>query len=120
MDDDNAKRYSLSRVVAMGGYQPREAASGLDALALLDDVSAVVLDVHLPDLHGFEVCARIRQQYPALPIVHVSTVFVDQPYPLAGRFAGANYYLVPPIEPSGLIELLDRLVQSQPARPASR
>lgn len=110
VDDDKAKRYSLSRVLAMGGYEPREAASGYEALNLLDDVAAVVLDVHLPDLHGFEVCARIRQRYPAMPIVHVSTVFVEEPYPLAGKFAGANHYLVPPFEPSVLIEVLDRLV----------
>lgn len=109
VDDDDAKRYSLSRVLAQGGYEPREASSGFEALDLLEDVSAVILDVHLPDLHGFEVCARIRQRYPALPVVHVSSVFVEDPYPLAGQFAGANHYLVPPFEPSVLIELLDRL-----------
>ncbi|HEY1228851.1 MAG TPA: response regulator [Ramlibacter sp.] len=109
VDDDDAKRYSLSRAVALGGYEPREATSGIEALDLLDDVSAVVLDVHLPDLHGFEVCARIRQRHPGLPVVHVSSVFVEDPYPLAGQFAGANHYLVPPFEPSVLIELLDRL-----------
>jgi CheY-like chemotaxis protein len=110
VDDDDAKRYSLSRVLVLGGYEAREADCGYDALERLDGVSAVVLDVHLPDLHGFEVCALIRQRHPAMPIIHVSSVFVEAPYPLAGQFAGANHYLVPPFEPSVLIGLMDRLV----------
>lgn len=110
VDDDAAKRYTMTRVVALGGYDTREATCGYEALEALDDVCAVVLDVHLPDLHGFEVCARIRQRYPAMPVVHVSSVFVDDPYPLAGQFAGASKYLVAPFAPSVLIETLDGLV----------
>jgi anti-sigma regulatory factor (Ser/Thr protein kinase) len=43
------------------GFEVKEAATGTDALELAkDDVDAIVLDVNLPDVDGFEVCRRLR------------------------------------------------------------
>jgi DNA-binding response OmpR family regulator len=116
VDDHDAGRYALARALAAAGFLTLEAAGGAEALALLEAsarISAVVLDVHLPDLHGFEVCRAIRKQAPTMPVVHVSAVYVDPPYRIAGNLAGANEYLVGPVDPDELAALLDRLLDGR-------
>jgi DNA-binding response OmpR family regulator len=108
VDDSEAKRYELARTLTAAGYDVVEADSGSDALTALDGVSLVVLDVHLPDMHGFEVCRAVRKALPTVPIIHVSSVYVDPPYQTAGRWAGANAYLVQPFERQ---ELLDKVAE---------
>src|ERR1700755_1402026 len=61
VDDTEAQRYAVSRVLRRAGFEVREAATGSQALqmsALGPDL--VVLDVKLPDIDGFEVCKRIK------------------------------------------------------------
>ena len=51
VDDDPASRYATSRLLHKAGFRVREAATGRDGLAAADDtISAMVLDVHLPDI----------------------------------------------------------------------
>ncbi len=79
VDDNPATRYSTSRVLRAAGYRTCEAGSGADALVMADDgVSAVILDVHLPDFDGFEVCRRLRerQETSRLPVIHLSAAYV--------------------------------------------
>lgn len=110
VDDDSAKRYALSRSLRAAGFQVMEAAHGSGALALIGDCSAAVLDVYLPDIDGFELCRRLRQQRPAMPIVQVSSVLVEEPYRDKGRDAGADAYLAGP-EMEELVRTLDALLQ---------
>src|SRR5262245_21013734 len=57
VDDDEANRRSLSWVLRAAGFRPREAASGEEALRLMEErPDLVILDVSLPDIDGFEVC----------------------------------------------------------------
>lgn len=80
VDDTASARYATARSLRAAGYHTVEAAAGAQALELAPFVSAVVLDVHLPDLHGLEVCRLIRAR-PAtanLPVIHVSAVYVSQ------------------------------------------
>src|ERR1700760_3594753 len=73
VDDNEALRYSLVRSLRDAGYQVMEAKTGTEALALAAQVpDLITLDVNLPDIHGFEVCKRIKSD-PAtshIPILH--------------------------------------------------
>lgn len=93
VDDDEPKRYSMVRWLTHAGYAVDEAATGEEGLARLAGHDAVVLDVHLPDLSGFDVCRQMRRRAPAVPIVQVSAVFTQESYRAAGRLAGASSYL---------------------------
>jgi CheY-like chemotaxis protein len=110
VDDNEASRYATVRQLEAGGFRTLPAETGEQALSLADFASAVVLDVHLPDLHGFEVCRLLKQKKPRTPIVHLSAVYVARPYQRAGTWAGADAYLVSPVEPAELLETLDRLI----------
>ncbi|MCE3270248.1 MAG: hybrid sensor histidine kinase/response regulator [Ramlibacter sp.] len=112
VDDAESNRYALSRGLRAEGFQTVEAAAGAQALELAEYVSAVVLDVHLPDVHGFEVCRLLRgnPKTARVPIIHVSGVYVKDEHRVAGTRAGADAYLVSPVDTAELAVLIDRLV----------
>ena len=117
VDDDPATRYATARVLRGAGFKTQEAATGTEALALAPAVSAVVLDVHLPDIDGFEVCRIIRSQPDTalMPVMHVSAAYVKSEDKVAGLDAGADAYLVRPVEPAVLIATLQALIRARMA-----
>lgn len=72
VDDERIVRAALARVVRHLGLDPREHASGPEALAALEatpDVAVVLLDLTMPGMDGHEVLARLRASRPTLPVV---------------------------------------------------
>jgi CheY-like chemotaxis protein len=116
VDDEPAKRYGIARALKAAGYRVAEAESAADALRDYPSHSALVLDVYLPDMFGFEVCRRIRATTTTLPIVQVSTVLVEERYQEEGRDAGADAYLADPTIEQ-LVETLDALLNLGGAAP---
>jgi PAS domain S-box-containing protein len=118
VDDNPATRYSTARVVRAAGFKTAEAGSGSEALdQVAQGVSAVVLDVHLPDTDGFEVCRAIRAN-PAtalLPVVHLSAAYIRDEDRVTGLNAGADGYMVHPVEPAVLVATLQALIRARTA-----
>lgn len=117
VDDAESSRYALSRALRAAGFQTVEAAAGAQALELAEYVSAVVLDVHLPDVHGFEVCRLLRgnPKTAGVPVIHVSAVYVTEEDRVAGELAGADAYMVSPVDTAQLATVIDRLVSERAA-----
>lgn len=112
VDDSEAGRYAVARGLRSEGFATLEAASGREALDRAADVAAIVLDVHLPDILGLDVCRTLRER-PAtarLPIVHVSAVYVTGHAQAAAERAGADAYLLAPVNTRELAQTLDRLI----------
>ena len=65
----------------------------------------VILDVKLPDIDGFEVCRRIKSNpaTSAIPVLHISTTFVDIEDKIHGLDSGADGYLTSVAEPMELM-----------------
>jgi CheY-like chemotaxis protein len=116
VDDNASSRYATARSLRAAGFNIVEAAAGAEALELVEFVSAVVLDVHLPDLLGFEVCRllRTRAATASLPVVHVSAVYVSPAEQATGIEAGADAYMVSPVDPLTLVATLDELIEQRP------
>lgn len=112
VDDTDAGRYALSRMLRQGGFNVVEAANGARALELAAFVSAVVLDMHLPDYSGTEVSSLLRSHAAtaALPIIHVSAVYIDPEAAALSSRAGADAYMRAPVDPEELMGTLDRLL----------
>jgi PAS domain S-box-containing protein len=118
VDDNEATLYSTSRVLRAAGFEVAEGASGEEALDLaLKDIDLMLLDVNLPDLHGFEVCRRLREhpQSARLPVIHVSATFVTDLDKAHGLDSGADGYLTHPIEPSVLIATIKAFLRARRA-----
>jgi len=123
VDDNPTTRYSTARFVRAAGFRTEEAATGAEAVAKSSrGVSAVVLDVHLPDMSGFEVCRRIRsdERTSLLPIIHLSATYVENEDRVAGLNAGADAYLVHPVEPAVLTATLQALIRARLAEDSFR
>lgn len=112
VDDHEPSRYATGRALRAAGFRTIEAAAGAQALELAEYASAVVLDVHLPDLLGFEVCRLLRAGMgtASLPIVQVSAIYVTEQDKLTARDAGADAYMTAPVDHDVLAATLDQLL----------
>lgn len=113
VDDDAAYRASVCALLGRVGYATQEADTAEEALASVRQArpSCVLLDVHLPDATGYEVCRELRDEYgDTLPIVFVTGERVDPRDRIAGLHVGADEYLIKPVDPDELLARLRRLI----------
>ncbi|WP_375769525.1 PAS domain S-box protein [Archangium gephyra] len=121
VDDTEARRYFIVKALRRAGMEVLEAASGQEALsaaAMKPDV--VVLDVRLPDMSGFEVCRRLKED-PAtasLAILYVSALLKDEELEARLFEDGADGYIPQPIEPKHLVAQTWALVRMRRAEQA--
>lgn len=118
VDDHEVRRYAHGKVLAQAGFRVLQVANGRQALDQAAAADAVLLDVHLPDIDGFEVCRilRSRAASAALPIIHISAVFVQDLHAEQGRDAGADAYLIDPVPPEVLVQVLDSTIAARLAQ----
>jgi PAS domain S-box-containing protein len=118
VDDNPATRYSTARVLRAAGFRTVEAASGNDALHMAQgNISAVVLDVNLPDIDGLQVCQRLRADphTTGLPVIHLSATYVEDRHKVQGLDSGADAYITHPAEPPVLVATIQALVRARMA-----
>ena len=118
VDDDEAKRYVLATWLRRAGYRVTEAATGAAALSLVPAAELVLLDVHLPDMSGFEVCRLIKTdpRTAATPVIQVSATAVDVADRAHGLTQGADAYLTDPSEPAELLATVTAVLRYSRAR----
>lgn len=124
VEDDARIREALRLAMADEGYRVIEAATGEDALTLLErdghEPDVVLLDVMLPGMDGLAVCTRIRERGD-LPIIMV-TARTGPNEVIAGLEAGADDYVTKPVDAGELgariRALLRRVRTGDPDTPA--
>lgn len=121
VDDNAASRYSVARNLRAGGFVTSEAATGVEALQLVQSASALVLDVHLPDIDGMEVCRLVRANpdTAAIPVVHMSARHQGPEDSLESSVAGADAFLKAPVQPDELLAVVDDLLARRQETDAS-
>src|ERR1700742_2081212 len=111
VDDLESQRYVKTRDRQAGGFDVIEAQTGAEALRLIEQHKppVVLLDVQLPDISGFEVCAFIKQKWPEGMLLQTSAPFTTSEDRILGLNAGAVSYLVHPAEPLELAAAINAL-----------
>jgi PAS domain S-box-containing protein len=123
VDDDEASRYIVSRILRQAGFEVMEAANGAEALRLVRErPDLVTLDVNLPDINGFEVCRRIKADSATslIPILVISATYMDDQSVVTGLESGAEGYLTQPVEPLVLTAYVKALLQARQAQETLR
>ncbi|MEV6761232.1 fused response regulator/phosphatase [Streptomyces sp. NPDC051105] len=121
VDDEAASRYAMGTVLRRAGHQVVPVACGQEALSELDvrlrkghlpDVA--LIDVHLPDMSGFELCRRLRERphMAGLPVVHFSALSSVPGDRCPGLEMGAEAYLTVPAEPEDIEAAVRTAVRS--------
>ncbi|MDB5294185.1 MAG: response regulator with CheY-like receiver domain and winged-helix DNA-binding domain, partial [Phycisphaerales bacterium] len=119
VEDDADLGGLLCDLLATEGYDPVRVDDGAEAVRRVaaDPPDAVVLDVMLPGLDGFEVCQRLkfRRETNAIPILML-TALDDAKARRTGLRVGADRYLTKPFEPDELLrEIRETLEHSRQA-----
>jgi putative two-component system response regulator len=99
VDDDEMVRRAHSRYVEQLGYEVETASDGVEALTkLVLGVDLVLLDLHMPNMDGFEVAARIRAHptHSLIPIIMITGSDKEAWYPRALQ-VGCNAVIAKPI-----------------------
>jgi len=107
VDDEDNLRSMLEAALRYEGFDVRAAASGRDALDVVEDQSPdlIVLDVMMPDLDGFEVCRRLRNDGVKTPVLFLTARDATEDK-VRGLTLGGDDYLV---KPFSLEELVARV-----------
>ena len=120
VEDDEMVRDAMIRLFVREGYLVLTAATGHDAIGLLrtpaTSVDVVLLDIGLPDVSGADLCARMRQIFPYLPVVVCSGAASPEEIDELRRM-GISRFLTKPI---ALSELVDAVGSACKAGLASR
>lgn len=103
VDDESRNLDALEAILADPAYRLLRAEDADRALRLLleHDVAAIVLDIKMPGVSGFELAQMIKgtKRFRETPIVFLTAYLVDDQHVIAGYGAGAVDYLTKPVNP---------------------
>lgn len=115
VEDDDAVRRIATKVLSLIGCTVHVATNGSEALRLLDEegleVDALLTDIVMPGLDGFELGERIRAQHPRVKMLFMSG-YPDDVLKRRGVLSPDASFLAKPYTPSTLREAVRRLLAS--------
>ncbi len=123
VDDREQNRYVLSRILRQAGYGCIELGTGAEALAHARTLpSLIILDVRLPDMSGYEVTRRVKQDPGTahVPVLQISASMVSSESKAKALEAGADGYLVHPIDATVLVATVRALLRLHAAEAIAR
>jgi len=123
VDDVEAHRNSLNRLLQRAGFSFIEAKTGAEAIkySLEEQPDLILLDVNLPDENSYDVAKQLRAN-PAtsgITIVHLTASDLSPQAKSRSLDAGTDEFLTQPIEPSALVKTLRSLLKLKYLREAA-
>jgi DNA-binding response OmpR family regulator len=116
-DDDPDTVFTLAMILRDEGHDVCRVYHGA---GVLDQVrtygpDAVLLDIGMPGLSGFEIARRLRKEFgTACPLLVAVTALHESSARALGKLAGFHHYLAKPYSPNDLLDLLGNLVHRSP------
>lgn len=110
VDDDAEICQFLATLLELEGFVPRIATRADEAMGLLDGTAAILIDLAMPDVDGFELCRRVRASGFTKPIVIVSAR-PGADLPTKAVAAGADEFVRKPFDNADLVARVRRHVR---------
>lgn len=123
VEDEHDLRSDIAEELVSAGYHVVEASNGREAMAKLEALrpDLILCDITMPELGGYDLMAKVRAERPDLaevPFIFL-TALADRAEVLNGKNAGADDYLIKPVDFDDLLatiksrlRLVDRVRQS--------
>jgi two-component system, chemotaxis family, chemotaxis protein CheY len=119
VDDEASLRRTMIVGLTQNGYDTEPCENGMTALKKLDTymknnipLSAIVLDIHLPDIDGIKLVKIIRYKYPVIPLMLI-TGYADRYHREVIRNLKINAFLEKPFTPDELVDQISRIVEKE-------
>lgn len=115
-DDDHDAVLTLMTILRYEGYEVRGVYRGNDVLQTAKDFTpdAVLLDITMPGMSGFDVARALRERYGDSQIVLIAVTAWKQPSDkLLAKMVGFNHHFSKPFDVQAIIEVLSA-VKPQP------
>jgi len=113
VEDDPEMNQLQCELLDVHGFDSQAAYTGAEALELCDEktTDAVLLDLMLPEMDGYETCRQLRSQAATdrMPIVMI-TALDSEDCRQRGLEAGADAYFTKPFDPDQVISTLEVLI----------
>lgn len=122
VDDEDSIREIVCSMLNSAGYDCTPAASGWDALALLEsgeDFSLALSDMMMPGIDGLTLLERLKERQPDIPVIMVTAVH-DISVALGSIRNGAYDYLLKPFEREQLLATVRRALENRRLRLENR
>jgi DNA-binding NtrC family response regulator len=112
VDDERNMRFSLHTMLGDEGYDARTVESAEEGLGLLgrEKFFMVITDAHLNGMSGYDFLARLRTNYPDVPVLMI-TAYATPKLAVEAIKAGAIDYLSKPFEPEELFHAVARCAE---------
>jgi two-component system OmpR family response regulator len=108
VDDNFESAFMMAEVLKRAGHQVRVAVGGQEAIraAAAEAPDAIVMDINLPDLGGFEAAKRIKTLMPKVKVLGISGLHLPQE--VDGDLLILDGRLQKPIQPEQLLAVLNQ------------
>lgn len=118
-EDDPLIRETLQDLLVMAGFDPTVAANGKEALAAYDggEFDAVLSDIRMPEMDGFQLLRHIRARSPWVPMIFLSAKAASNDIRM-GMELGADDYLTKPYDIGQLKKSIQRRIERSQAMSA--
>jgi len=124
IDDEEVNLYALKVILEARGYRCLSANNGVDGLRIAGDVlpDAILLDIQMPVIDGYEVCRRLKADpgTQPIPVLFLTARYTDQQEIVRGLEAGANDYVTKPFNPDELLARVAVMVRVRSAESEMR
>jgi CheY-like chemotaxis protein len=111
VEDDLANFSLQEKIIRKAGYLVIPASNGQEAIDQIENnpsIAAVIMDLKMPVMDGYEATRRIKTRRPGLPVIAV-TAFAMTGDEQKALEAGCDQYLAKPIMESDLVKILGKL-----------
>lgn len=117
VDDEASARQGMQLLLSQEGYDVALAAHGREALDILSErpCDVVITDLKMPEMDGIALLGAVREKHPSMPVI-VITAFGDVSSAVGAMRAGAEHYLVKPVDFDELSVALERCLERSSLR----
>lgn len=114
VDDDSDVLFVLKHILNKAGYKVVSATSGGEGLEKVakESPDLVILDVMMPDMNGWDVCKKIKEDSPDLPVSMCSILRNLHEIEKSFNYAGADRHITKPISFDNVLDTVSALLSA--------